>query len=438
MNPIKHKKAIVKLNKNSVVIYYSYEKQEMRYSTGITVNIELDKKGLMKFWDNTQKRLRINYNGGVGQIDIVKAQNTVIDNLLGKANKIIDDYFYKNIVIKVDDLKKLLSQSQKVKAEIANSSLMDFLNDFIIKKAQHFERRGVSISLKDYKSTRNLLKDYQVYQNIIFRVDEVDRHWLELLVEFMSIKHEPYIGEYKLVTKGGMAESTIKKRLDIIAEFYGYLREKKIVDINQVEIIKAYKRTIKKNATIKETLDIPEIHSLYKFKFPNPQHEIIRDIFVFLCLTGIRFQDLVQFDRRFIKSSKDGDGIIYQRKAQKTEIDYNIPLCKIVIEILEKYNYKLPKITSSNGNRLIKEALQTTELFNDYTQILDRTNFQYKQRFDAITLHKGRNSFITNLVDITPLNELMKYTGHKKLSTLQGYIDVKRPVKMKYVQIFDM
>jgi integrase len=44
-------------------------------------------------------------------------------------------------------------------------------------------------------------------------------------------------------------------------------------------------------------------------------------------------------------------------------------------------------------------------------------------------MHKGRDSFITNLVDSTPLNTLMKYTGHSKLSTLQGYIDTNREVE---------
>jgi hypothetical protein len=75
---------------------------------------------------------------------------------------------------------------------------------------------------------------------------------------------------------------------------------------------------------------------------------------------------------------------------------------------------------------------------NTYTQIIDKETGNYKRRYEAITLHKGRDSFITNLVDTTPLNELMKYTGHKKPSTLQGYIDKKRPVKMDYVKIFDL
>ena len=144
------------------------------------------------------------------------------------------------------------------------------------------------------------------------------------------------------------------------------------------------------------------------------------------------------FDKRFIFKQKDSGGFIYKKAASKTGIDYNIPLCQIVIEILEKYEYELPKITDQYGNRAIKESLKKTEMFNELTQIKDKETGEYKHRYEAITLHKGRNSFITNLVDTTPLNELMKYTGHKKLSTLQSYIDVRRPVKMDYIKVFDM
>jgi integrase len=166
-----------------------------------------------------------------------------------------------------------------------------------------------------------------------------------------------------------MADSTIKKRLDIVAEFFAYLKELKVVSENEVEIIKKFKKTIKKQPSHKETLDIPEIHKLYKFKFKNKNREVVRDLFVFLCFTGIRYQDLYDFDCHFITKAKVGEGYIYIKAANKTGIDYHIPLTKIVMEILEKYNYNLPKISGQYGNRTIKEALKETQLFNDYTQI---------------------------------------------------------------------
>jgi hypothetical protein len=52
-------------------------------------------------------------------------------------------------------------------------------------------------------------------------------------------------------------------------------------------------------------------------------------------------------------------------------------------------------------------------------------------------MHRGRDTFITNLISTVPLHELMSYTSHEKLSTLQKYIDYTREINPEYVSIFD-
>lgn len=440
MTKLKHKQAVVKINNKSIVIYYSLDGEEMRFATGISLTTPKGQFWNPISWDSKANKLKlsVSHANDMDKIEEMMLKQKTIDDLLNKANSIINNYFQKNIQITPDELKLLLSQQQDEKIIKANASFFEYFNEFIEKKRNHFSTRGNIISLKDYNSTKLLLEDFQAFKKQKIRILDFTTHWLETLVQYMTIKHEDFIGEHKVSSKGEMADSTIKKRLDIIAEFFGYLKELRIVTEYEVDIIKKFKKKIKKKSSQKETLEISEIHQLYKFKFPLPQHQVIRDLFVFLCLTGVRYQDLVDFDKNFIQKAKKGEGKIYIKAASKTGIDYNVPLCKIVIEILEKYNYKLPIISGQHGNRQIKEALKITGKFDSYTQIIDKETKKYKRRYDAITLHKGRNTFITNLVDKTPLNELMKYTGHKKLSTLQGYIDTNRPVQMDYIKIFDL
>jgi site-specific recombinase XerD len=440
MKKLKHKEASIRLNNTSIVIYYSYQNEEMRFPTGVKINVSKSKSGKYFYWDPVLKKLKLPpfFTTDKDKVAIIISQQTTIDTLLRKANEIITEYFQRNIIITPNELKILLSQQQDEKISIANADFFDCLTNFLELKRNHFSARGNIISLKDYTSTKLLLLDYQAYLKAPIRVSAISKLWLDGFVQYMSTPHPKYIGDHKVSSKGGMANSTIKKRLDIFAEFFGYLKELKLVTEHEVDLIKKFKKTIRKESTHKETLEISEIHQLYKFNFPLPHHRQIRDLFVFICLTGIRYQDLVDFDKRFIQNSKKGDGKIYKKAASKTGIDYNVPLCNLAIKILEKYNYQLPKVSDAHGNRMIKEALQETKLFDEYTQIVDKETNEYKKRYEAITLHKGRNTFITNLVDSTPLNELMKYTGHKKLSTLQGYIDTKRPVKMDYIKIFDL
>ncbi len=437
---IKHRLATVRLNNTSVVIYYSYQGVEMRYPTGVRVEPIKDKDGNFINWDKKNRRLKLIPTTGKNfdQIKTLETKQNRIDHLLDKANRLINDYFSRGVVMYAKQLEHLLDNTENVQFEKVNTSFFDFFKQFLERKRQHFEARGKLISLKDYNSTLLLLKDFEMFKRYDIRLEYITNLWLEDIVNYMSTKHPKYYDNYKVNSKGQMANSTIKKRLDIIAEFFTYLKELKVVTSEQEEIIRKYKKSIKKQPIRKETLDIPEIHKLYKFGFLQISHIQIRDLFVFLCLTGIRFQDLVEFDKKFIKKAKSGSGFIYVKSASKTSLDYNIPLCKIVLEILTKYEYDLPKISDQYGNRVIKEALKITELFDEYTQIKNKETGEYKKRYEAITLHKGRDSFITNLVDTTPLNELMKYTGHKKLTTLQGYIDKKRPVKLDYIKVFDI
>jgi hypothetical protein len=44
-------------------------------------------------------------------------------------------------------------------------------------------------------------------------------------------------------------------------------------------------------------------------------------------------------------------------------------------------------------------------------------------------VHRGRDTFITMLVNNrVPLNEIMKYTGHKSVTSLNMYIDKKAEI----------
>lgn len=441
MRNVIHRNATVRLNNSTVVIYYSYKGKEMRYSTGVNVGPEKDKDGNFLNWDYKNKRLKIpnskNSNKSI-LIKALEAKQKRIDDFLDRANRIINDAFELGIQVYPEYISHRLDKKEEIKHTAANATFFELYNQFYERKREHFSARGKIISLKDYNSTKLLLNDFEKYKRENLYIRTINNLWLEDFVNYMSKKHPKYYGDYKVNSRGEMANSTIKKRLDILTEFFSFLKDLEIVTIEQVDVIRKFKKSIKRKPILKETLDVHEIHQLYKFKFKEDSDVRIRDLFVFLCLTGIRFQDLVEFDSKFIKPSKKGEGKVYIKAASKTSLNYNIPLCKIVLEILKKYDNKLPKISGQHGNRGIKEVLKQTGLFDDLTQIKDKITGEYKMRYEAITLHKGRDSFITNLVDTTPLNELMKYTGHKKLSTLQGYIDKKRPVKMDYIKIFDI
>lgn len=427
MKKLKLKRVIAKPNNTSICLYYSKDGIEMLFPTGISISPKKYQSGAYKDWDYKDNMIK----PGTADYETSKKK---IESLVKRANDILFDLFNNNIVPTAKELKEILSKQQDSILTSTNQTISELYQIFHKSKEEQFNANGTPISLKDFTSTKNLITDFDLYKGESYRIYQFNSIWCQEMLNFMKIPHEDDIinGKYYL-TDGKLGGKASKKRFDIFVQFAEFLKSHKLVNQDIIDEIKKFRKTnIKVPKTDKITLDIDEVYSLYDFEFKgdDKKYEKIRDTFVFLCLTGMRYGDYVNFDKRFIQPNKLTSVPVYERKAMKTKgssgINYKIPLCNIVIEILEKYNFKLPYHIKPNVD--IKDALKITELFDEPTNIIDKNTGKEKLKYECISMHKGRDSFITNLVDSTPLNTLMKYTGHSKLSTLQTYIDTSREI----------
>lgn len=426
MRKLKLKRVVAKPNNTSICVYYSHLGQEMLFPTGISISSNKYKTGLYKDWDYNDNMVK-------PSVENYESSKKRIEDLVKKGNDILTELFNQSVVPTAKELKDLLSKEQKTTLISKNNSIIDLYESFYKTKEEQFIANGTPISLKDFTSTKNLIKDFDVYKEEIHKIYQFNTIWCGEMLNFMKISHDDDIEKGKYyITNGKLKPKTSKKRFDIFVQFSEYLKSHKLITQETIDEIKKFRKlNIKVPKTDKVTLDIDEIYTLYEYKFDNEEYEKVKDTFVFLCLTGMRYGDYLNFDKRFIQPSKITKVPVYERKAIKTKessgLNYKIPLCDLALEILKKYDYKLPKVT--NPNETIKKALKITELFEEPVTIYDKHTGVEKLKYECISMHKGRDSFITNLVDTTPLNTLMKYTGHSKLSTLQGYIDTNRDVE---------
>lgn len=433
---IKLSQVIAKPNNTSIIIYYSKDGKEMRFPTGVRISNEKDKKGKFKDWDYMKNQIKPSASS-----DFESSKNK-IESLVNRANEILLELFKKNVSPSVQELKELLGKGETRMIKNSNDFLSDSYENFYekISKLLSAPEKNI-ISLKDYKSTKNLISDFDIYTGKRHKIFEFNKSWCEQIYDFMK---RPHINEdingkiYK--TKGLLNPKTCKKRFDIIKRFAKFLSEEKVIGTDVFEVIKNFANdTITIPIKEKTTLDIDEIYQLYEFQFNNTRLEKARDIFVFICFTGLRYGDYKKFDSKFIKKCKKTGVPVYERTAAKTKNSSGeickIPLCDIAIEILEKYKNKLPK--PANPNAILKKALKTIGLFDDTTNIIDKNTGLEKCKWETISVHRGRASFITNLVEVTPLTNIMKMTGHSKLSTLQTYIDLSRDVDTSAIEIFN-
>ena len=140
-----------------------------------------------------------------------------------------------------------------------------------------------------------------------------------------------------------------------------------------------------------------------------PRLELIRDIFIFSCFTGLAYIDVSNLTPDHIVTLGDKQWIMTQR--QKTSVETNVLLLDIPKAIIAKYGGK----TYRNG-----------KLFPMLTN--QRTNSYLKEIADIcgikknLTFHLARHTFATmSLSKGVPMESVSKMLGHTNIRTTQIY-----------------
>lgn len=156
-----------------------------------------------------------------------------------------------------------------------------------------------------------------------------------------------------------------------------------------------------------------------------PYLERVRDWFLLLSWTGCRFSDLEKISKTDIK-----DNFITFRQ-QKTNTKVTIPLHPVVLDILKKYDYKMPEVISNQKfNDYIKEVGKIAKI--DTPEVITKTiggvlNSQTLPKYELISSHTGRRSFCTNMYKRgLPTLMIMSISGHKTEKSFLKYIKVKQ------------
>lgn len=107
---------------------------------------------------------------------------------------------------------------------------------------------------------------------------------------------------------------------------------------------------------INKYLNMEEINKLKSSEMPTESLERIRDLFIFQTYTCMSYSDISRFNKDNIKLIK---GItVYSGFRKKTNKQFTIPLLSPAMEILQKYNYKLPLISNVKYNLYLKTVAQ--------------------------------------------------------------------------------
>lgn len=100
-----------------------------------------------------------------------------------------------------------------------------------------------------------------------------------------------------------------------------------------------------------------------------------RDMFVFQCLTGLSYADMMEFD--FSKVRLDGGYKVYSARRRKTGVEFTFVLVQEAVEILERYDYKLPTISNQKYNVKLKIVADAAGIEKELTSHVGRRTAGY-------------------------------------------------------------
>jgi len=165
-----------------------------------------------------------------------------------------------------------------------------------------------------------------------------------------------------------------------------------------------------------EFLTKEELSTLINTEFKIPQHNQVRDIFVFCCWSGLAFADVKTLKPEHIKT--DNDGQLWIRKPrQKTGVMCNIPLIPPAVKLIEKYKEHPYCVL----NEVVLPVFSNI-CMNDYLRDIAKLCEFNK----PLTCHIARHTAATVvfLANKVSMENVAKILGHKNTKMTQRYAKV--------------
>jgi site-specific recombinase XerD len=323
----------------------------------------------------------------------------------------------------------------------AINSHLDLLKSKVLDAEKDLYNREEEINFENIKNSLFGVKKRARMLIPIF--EEHNRKMKELIgLEYAPGTYERYVTSLKhtkdfLNWKYNVSDINIEK-IDhaFITEYEFYLRSvRKCANNTAVKYIKNFHKIVnqclangwlhkdpfvnyksKVKEVIREFLSEKEIEDIINKEFEIERLDLVRDIFIFSCFTGLAYVDVQQLTKENISIGIDGDKWIFKNR-QKTETTSKIPLLPMAQEVINKYQ---DHPASLNQNRLL--PILSNQRMNSYLKEIATVCGINKE----LTFHIARHTFATTvtLSNGVPLETVSKMLGHTNLKTTQHYAKI--------------
>jgi site-specific recombinase XerD len=453
------------------VIRYRYKGKQLKISTGVDCKI----KDWNQDYENTRSKNPIKKSD-----EEFKTKNLELTSKLVEVKDIIhritvlgDDEPYPDLIKSLI----LKNEYRRVKSTLTKVHFTTLFNEYtnwffsdeylVITQNRNSYRSALKTSFDDIIDFSN---EYQRKEKITLLLENITLEWIS---EFLS----------ELEKNKGYLPSTINKRIKVLRLFKTWLRDTKNISFNLVIPKKRFKEPPREVICFNHK-QILELHDFKEFDASNEKHskylvkegtgvlyiedvlnkskrksmytnyEVYKDMLVWMCITGMRFSDTVNFtvlSKDFISGGDRKLGEIKYTSIKTNTLIY-VPIVNITENLFEKYSsgksadqYLFPltengnKISNQKMNKHIKEICRIIG-FNTMVKNPDygsdglpiEGTDKPKPLWEWVGSHIGRRSFIRYHIEKgTPVHTIKSMTGHTSTRVFEKYFSIIKSDRMK-------
>ena len=352
---------------------------------GVRSEISIKRSVLPSNWDTIRNRAK-------GKLQAVKELNDYLNSIRGQIYSHQQSFQEngKNVTAK-GLTNAFLGVGER------NWSLIELFTEHNNKMERLVGTEFAPLTLQRYKSAFEHIKTYckLQYNNVDFQLSEVNHKfitgfdfYLKTVAKCQHNSSMKHIKALKKITRIALANDYIRK--DPFANF-----------------------KITQSKVDRDCLSDLEIKVILEKKFDIKRIEVVRDLFIFQCYTGLAYRDLANLKKEHLQLGIDGHKWIILKRG-KTGVTCRVPILKTADLILHKY--KDDPCHSIQGKLL---PVLSNQRMNAYLkEIGDLCGIKKK-----LHTHLARHTFATTVIlsNGISMEVLSKMLGHSKQKHTQIY-----------------
>ncbi len=281
-------------------------------------------------------------------------------------------------------------------------------------------------TLEQYRNVSGLLQAFEENQNEQIRIHLLVKKSLRL-VQKEKLYWVRFFKNFSafLYKQKKCFDQYVGSVFKIIKTFFNYLSKEKCIPIGEFHRLFRIPTSHSNPVVIApDQLKFLILNKPFEQTLPKSL-QTIKDIFVFGCTVGLRYQDLMRLKKQHLQFTDYGVNVLLH--TQKTGAEVNIPLPDYAVAIYKKYTkqagiYVLPRISDGHLNKQIKEVIKRAGWNYNLPKIKHKQGEQVEIKnkkgecykfYEHITVHTMRRTAITTLLLLgVHENTVRRISGH--------------------------